>query len=180
MVAFQYRFVTTVEDLLDADATARAHLPWRLFRGLIESARQLERVQLWVIGGFLAVGLIIFMLSSTRNDMLAVACLTCAIPLYYFVVAPIRARKRIRSRATPRQTIQLAFDKDGVSLSEEGTGAIRKTWDEFRGAAETRRGVLLYFGKAKMWIPKRAFDSEAERLEFVKFVKQFEPGDTPP
>jgi hypothetical protein len=180
MVVFQYRFVTTVEDLLDADATARAHLPRRLYRFLRESARQLERTQLWVIGGLLALGLIIFVLTSTRGDLLAVSLVVSSVLLYYFVVAPRRVRKRIRIQGAARQTVQLGFDRDGVSLDKEGAGPVMKTWDEFKGSTETARGVLLDFRKAKMWIPQRAFADDGQRREFVKFVKQFEPGDTPP
>jgi hypothetical protein len=180
MVAFQYRFVTTVEDLLDADATARAHLPLRLYRRLVETARQLEQAQLWIIGGLLGLGLIIFMVTSTWGDRLAVAFVAGSVLLYHFVIAPKRAEKRIRIRGAARQTIQLEFDRVGVSLEEEGAGPVMRTWDEFKGSTETKRGVLLYFRKAKMWIPQRAFANDAERREFVKFVKQFDPGDTPP
>jgi hypothetical protein len=146
----------------------------------MEFARQLERIQLWVIAGLLVLGLIIFMVMANWSDQLLVALVACSVLLYYFVVAPRRAQKRIRIRGASRQTIQLAFDRVGVSLDEEGAGPVMRTWDEFRGSTETTRGVLLYFRKAKMWIPQRAFANDAERREFVKFVKQFEPDDTPP
>ena len=32
----------------------------------------------------------------------------------------------------------------------------------------------------KMWMPQRVFANDEERREFVKYVKQFEPTDTPP
>ena len=42
-----------------------------------------------------------------------------------------------------------------------------------------KRGILLYFQTMKVLLPQRVFDNEEERREFVKFVKQYEPGDDP-
>ena len=179
MVAFQYRFVTTVDDLIDADAIDRARQPERMYRWLVERARELERIQLLVIGGLIALGFVIFALSSTWSDRLAIAFIGGLILLYHFVIAPRRARARIRSRNPARQTIRLEFGKGGVSMDVEGTGPVKKPWDDFTGFTESTRGVLLYFGKTTLLIPRRAFDSDDERREFVKYVKQFEPADTP-
>jgi hypothetical protein len=94
MVAFQYRFVTTVDDLVDADAIERARQPVLAYRWLVEMARQLEPLQLWVIGGLLAFGALIFVLLSTWGDRLALAAVAGLFPLYHFVIAPRRARTR--------------------------------------------------------------------------------------
>jgi len=180
MVLFQYRFVTTVDDLVDADAIERARQPQRIYRWLVDRVRELERTQLWLIGGLIGLGLIIFVLTSTGLDRLAIAFVVGLVLLYHFVIAPRRARERIRAQNPPRQTIRLAVGKEGVSVDVENAGSVRKPWDEFRGATETKRGVLLSFGTTKMWMPQRVFADDAERREFVKYVKQYEPFDTPP
>ena len=180
MVVFQYRFVTTVDDLIDADAIARAHQPGRVYRWLIERAHELEGFQLWVIGGLIALGLIVFALTSSGSDRLAITFVVGLVLLYHFVIAPRRARGRIRTQSPARQTIQLEFGKEGVSVDVEDTGPVRRPWDEFRGATEAKRGVLLFFRTTKMWMPRRVFVNDDERREFVKYVRQFEPTDTPP
>jgi hypothetical protein len=180
MVAFQYRFVTTVDDLVDVDAIERANGPQRVYRWLVDRVRELERIQLWLIGGLIALGLMFFIWTSTGIDRLAVAFVVGSVLLYHFVIAPRRARARIRTQRPARQTIRLAFGKEGVSLDIEDAGPVRRPWDEFRGATETKRGVLLYFGKTKMWMPRRVFANDDERREFVKYIKQYEPPDTPP
>ena len=166
MSVFQYRFVTTVDDLIDADAIARAHQPGRMYR--------------WLIGGLIALGLIVFAVTSSGGDRLAIAFVVGLVLLYHFVIAPRRARGRIRTESPARQTIQLEFGREGVSVDVEDTGPVRRPWDEFRGATEAKRGVLLFFRTTKMWMPRRVFVNDDERREFVKYVKQFEPADTPP
>jgi len=180
MVAFQYRFVTTVDDLVDVDTIERANGPQRVYRWFVERVRELERIQLWVIGGLIALGLAIFVWASTGIDRFVLALVIGLVLLYHFVIAPRRARARIRTQSPTRQTIRLAFGKEGVSVDVEDAGPVRRPWDEFRGATETKRGVLLYFRTTKMWMPRRVFASDAERREFVKYVKQYEPPDTPP
>ena len=180
MVVFQYRFVTTVDDLIDADAIARAHQPGRVYRWLIERAHELERFQLWVIGGLIALGLIVFAVSASGRDRLVIAFVVGSVLLYHFVIAPRRARERIRAQSPARQTIRLEFGKEGVSVDVENAGPVRRSWDEFRGATEAKRGVLLFFQTTKMWMPRRVFANDDERREFVKYVKQYEPTDTPP
>lgn len=180
MVLFQYKFVTTVDDLLDADAIERARQPERMYRWLMERARELESLHRLVIGGLIALGLIFFIWTSTGFDWLAIAFVVGSVLLYHFVIAPRRARERIRTRSPARQTIRLEFGKEGVSVDVENAGSVRRSWDEFRGATEARLGVLLSFRTMKMWMPQRVFDNDDERREFVKFVKQFEPSDTPP
>ena len=180
MVVFQYRFVTTVDDLIDADAIARAHQPGRMYRWLSERSRELEGTQRWLIGGLIALGLLVFAVSSSGGDRLAIAVVVGSVLLYHFVVAPRRARKRIRTQSPARQTIRLEFGKEGVSVDVENTGSVRRPWDEFRGATEAKRGVLLFFRTTKMWMPRRVFANDDERREFVKYVKQYEPTDTPP
>jgi hypothetical protein len=180
MVVFQYRFVTTVDDLVDADAIERSRQPERIYRWLKDLVQQLERLQLWVIGGLIALGLAIFVWSSTGIDRLVLALVIGLVLLYHFVVAPRRARARIRTQSPARQMIRLEFGREGVSMDVENAGAVRRPWDEFRGATEARRGILLYFRTTKMWMPQRVFANDAERREFVKYVKQYEPTDTPP
>lgn len=180
MVLFQYRFVTTVDDLVDADAMDRAHRPQRLYRWLVDRSRELERLQLWTIGGLISIGLIFFAFISNWSDQLAVAAVGGAILLYHFVIAPRRARERIRSQNPAQQAMRLEFGKEGVAMDVGGTGSVRKPWDDFRGAAEAKRGVLLYFRTTKMWMPQRVFANDSERREFVSFIKQYEPTDTPP
>lgn len=180
MVVFQYRFVTTVDDLLDADAIERAHRPRRIYRWLRERQHELARIHLWLIGALIGLGLIIFMWTSTGVDRLAIAALAGSVLLYHFVIAPRRARQRIRTRNPAQQTIRLEFGNEGVSVDLEDAGLVRRPWDEFTGATEARRGVLLYFGRTTLWMPQRVFDSNDERREFVKYVKQYEPPDTPP
>ena len=180
MVAFQYRFVTTVADLIDADAIERAHKPARIYRWLTELVRDLERIQLGLIGGLIAVGVMFFIWSLTGLDWLAIAFVVGSVLLYYFVIAPRRARERIRIQNPARQTIRLEFGKEGVSVDVEDAGSVRRPWDEFRGATEAKRGVLLYFRTTKMWMPRRVFANDDERREFVRYVKQYEPTDTPP
>ena len=179
MVAFQYSFVTTVEDLIDADAIDRADRPIRLYRLLLDRARQLERIQLYVIGGFLAVALLIFILSSTWSDRLVVALFGAMLPIYQFVIAPRRARARIRAQYPPQQTVELEFARDGVSMDIANSGRVKKSWDHFTRATESKRGVLLYFGKARLLMPRRVFGTDDERREFLNYVRQFEPMDTP-
>jgi hypothetical protein len=99
---------------------------------------------------------------------------------YHFVIAPRRTRARILAQRPSQQTIRLEFGTNGVSVDVEGGRAVTRRWDDFTGATATRHGVLLYFGTAKMWVPRRAFDSEEERREFLRFIKQYEPSDTPP
>ena len=180
MIVFQYRFVTTVDDLIDADAIARTHQPGRLYRWLIDRAREFEGIQRWLIVGLIALGLIVFAFTSSGGDRLAIALVVGSVLLYHFVIAPRRARGRIRTQSPARQTILLEFGRDGVSVDVEDTGPVRRPWDEFRGATEARRGVLLFFRTTKMWMPRRVFASDDERREFVKYVQQFEPADTPP
>ena len=180
MVVFQYRFVTTVDDLIDADAIARAHQPGRMYRWLSERSRELEGTQRWLIGGLIALGLLVFAVSASGGDRLAMAVVVGSVLLYHFVVAPRRAGKRIRTQSPARQTIRLEFGKEGVSVDVENTGSVRRPWDEFRGATEAKRGVLLFFRTTKMWMPRRVFANDDERREFVKYVKQYEPTDTPP
>jgi hypothetical protein len=180
MAAFQYRFVTTVDDLVDADAIERARQPQRILRGLMELVHQLERTQLWIIGGLIALGLIVFVWSSTGVDWLAITFVVGLVLLYYFVIAPRRARERIRKQNPRRQTVRLEFGREGVSVDVEDAGSLKKAWDEFSGATEAKRGVLLYFGTTTMWMPQRVFASDHERREFMTFVKQYEPIDTPP
>ena len=145
MVLFQYRFVTTVDDLLDADAIARARLPERLYRWLVERARELEHFQRWLIGGLIGLGLMFFVWSSTGFDWLAIAFVVGSVLLYHFVIAPRRVRARIRTQGPARQTIQLEFGQEGVSVDVANAGAVRRPWDEFRGATEARRGVCSRF-----------------------------------
>jgi hypothetical protein len=180
MVAFQYRFVTTVDDLVDVDSIERAQRPRRIYRWLLERVGELERLQLWLIGGLIALGLTFFIWTSTGIDRLAVAFVVGSVLLYHFVIAPRRARARIRTQSPARQTVRLAFGKEGISVDVADAGPVRRPWDEFRGATETKRGVLLHFRTAKMWMPQRVFASDDERREFVKYVKQYEPPDTPP
>jgi hypothetical protein len=179
MVAFQYRFVTTIDDLLDADAIDRAQQPAQIYRWVVDRARQLEGTPRLVIGGLLAVGLLIFVMAATRGDQLAIATVALLFLGYHFVVAPRRARARIRAQSPAQQTIQLEFGREGVSVDLENTGPVRRTWDEFTRAADTTRGVLLYFRTMKLLMPRRVFASEEERRQFVSYVKQFEPADTP-
>lgn len=179
MVAFQYRFVTTVDDLIDADAIDRAQRPARIYRWLAERARQLERVQLQVIIALLGLGLLIFVVTSTWVDRFAVATVPGMILLYHYVIGPRRAEKRIRSKSPTRQKVQLDFGNDGVVLDVEDAGTVRTPWHDFMRVADSKRGILLYFHTMKVMLPKRVFDNENERREFMKFVKQYEPTDTP-
>ena len=75
--------------------------------------------------------------------------------------------------------VQVAFGADGIAMEVEHGGSVRKPWHEFTRAADTRRGVLLYFGSMTLLMPRRVFASDEERREFVKYVTQFEPTDTP-
>lgn len=179
MVAFQYRFVTTVDDLIDADAIDRAQKPVRMYRWLAEKARQLERVQLQIIIALLGLGVLIFAVTSTWPDRLAVAFVAGLILLYHFWIAPRRAEKRIRSKSPARQTVLLEFGNDGVLVDVENAGAVKTSWHDFMQAADSKRGILLYFQTMKVMLPRRVFDDENERREFMKFVKQYEPADTP-
>ena len=180
MVLFQYRFVTTVDDLLDAEAIQRARQPERMYRWIMDRAREMEGLPRLVVGGLIALGLMFFVWTSTGFDWLVIALVVGSVLLYHFVIAPRRARERIRAQGPARQTIQLEFGKEGVSVDVENAGSVRRPWDEFRGATEAKRGVLLSFRTMKMWMPQRVFDNDDERREFVKFVKQYEPFDTPP
>jgi hypothetical protein len=180
MVVFQYRFVTTVDDLIEAHAVERAHQPMRIYRWLVDRARELEQLQLWLIGGLIGLGLVIFLVSSTGGDRLAVALVAGSLLLYYFVIAPRRARTRIRTQGPARQAIRLEFGNEGVLVNVEDAGPVRRPWEEFKGAMETRRGVLLSFRTMKVWMPRRVFATDDERREFVNYVKEYEPNDTPP
>jgi hypothetical protein len=180
MTAFHYRFDTTVEDLVDADAIDRANAPRRIYRWIVERGRELERVQLLAIGGFVALGLIIFVWASSARDLVVIAVIVGAALLYNFVIAPRRARARIRAQGPAQRTMRLEVGREGVLVNVEDDRPVNRSWDEFRGATEAARGVLLRFGTEKMWIPRRAFTSDDERREFVKYVKQYEPPDTPP
>ena len=179
MVAFQYRFVSTVDDLIAADAIEREQRPKRLYRWAVDLVHQLERIQLYVIGAFIALAVIIFVLSSTWLDRLVLAVVAGLVPLYYYVIAPKRVEKRLRAANHASRTILLEFGKDGVSIDVANGGPVKTSWYEFTRATVTKRGILLYFQTMKVLLPQRVFDNEEERREFVKFVKQYEPGDDP-
>jgi len=179
MAAFQYRFVTTIEDLLEADAIDRRQGLVRMYRRLMEVARQFEPHQRWAIAGMLLLSLLIFAVTLTWGERLAVAAVVGVLLLYHFVIAPRRARARILASSPARRTIQLEFGNDGVLLDVENGGRVKTPWYEFTRAAESRSGVLLYFQTTKLLLPQRVFDSEEERSEFVRYLKQQEPDDTP-
>lgn len=180
MVSFRYRFVATVDDLVDAEAAARAHLPARVYRAVADAADQLENIHRWIIGGLLALAFVVFTLIARPSDWLVLALVAAGVSAYHFVIAPRRTRARLLAERPAQQAVHLEFGTDGVSIDLEGGHTATRRWDDFTGATATRRGVLLSFGTATMWVPRRAFEDENERLEFLRFIKQYEPSDTPP
>ena len=166
MVAgYHYQFVSTVDDILEAEA--------------MERAEQLQRWLIWLVAGlaFLALFLLAFFDGFLRFLLIIVAISAL---VYHFGVKPIQTRKRIRAEGRPRQQMRLEFAREGIVVDVEGVGAVRRSWNDFKRAADMSRGVLIYFLDGRMWLPGRVFSSDDERRAFVEFVRRYEAPDTPP
>jgi hypothetical protein len=167
MDGYRYRFVTTVDDVLEADAMARADF--------------IQRWLVWLVGGLALFALLLMIFTSSDGVMRPLVGIGALGGLVYqFGIKPIRARRRIRAESRPPQAMRLEVAREGILIDVEGIGPVRRPWDDLARAADMKRGVLIYFLDGTTWLPQRVFADDDERRAFVEFVRRYEAPDTPP
>jgi hypothetical protein len=160
---YKYRFTSTVEDLLEAEEAERSAFIRGPFRWAI--------VVLGLV--WLAVGLATLVRQPTWQPLVW-TCLGLGV-LYYFVVRPRRRASRITNNNAVRQDLTLEFADSGLNLGVSGVGQFTRQWNELVGITDTDKGILFYFSDGvKNWLPSRVFASDAEKGNFVEFLKGHE------
>ena len=160
---YHFEFTSTLEDLLEAEEAERSIFLRRPFRWVV-----------MLIGvAWLGAGVVTFLAMPAWRSIVW-TCLG-ALVLFYLAFRPYWRRRQIEKRNARNQTVVLEFGDRGVDLDISGVGRFTRGWDELAGITNTPEGILFYFiDGIKNWLPKRVFESELQRNDFLEFLSRNE------
>ncbi len=162
-LTFQYRFISTVKDLLEAEEAERIA---RLFRAPF-------RWMVILLGAvWLSVGMFTFDFSNLSWRPVVSLLLGVGI-IYYFVAKPYLSRRKIRRNNALQQELVLEFYDDCIKIEAEDAGCFTRGWDELLTFIDTPKGIIFYFEDgAVSWLPERLFVAQEERQAFIEFLQE--------
>lgn len=158
---YQYRFVSTIQDLLEAEEAERTA---RLFRAPFRWIIILLGV-LWLLAG-------IFTFDASNLSWRPIVWLLLGVGvIYYFVAKPYLRRRKIRLNNSSQQELVLAFYDDCITIEAGATGSFTRSWNEFLTFIDTPKGIIFYFDDGVVsWLPKRLLPTQEEREVFIDFL----------
>jgi hypothetical protein len=164
---YQYSFISTTSDLLDAEEAVRtvrwARFPFRL---------------LIILMGFLwmGAGIAAFDVSNPLGRPIVWLILGSGI-LYYFLVVPGLIRSKIRNNVDNGEMTVIGFDDAKIMININNVGCLVRRWDDFIGFNDSKKGIIFYFNDGIVnWLPNRVFLDKDKRVDFVKFLQEKQQG----
>ena len=158
---YQYSFISTTSDLLDAKEAGRT-ARW---------ARAPFRLLLIVLGivWFIA-GIVTFNPSNLIGRSIIWLLLGTGV-IYYFLINPLIIRSRIKKSAGNYELV-IEFDNDRININAGDTGRFLRKWEELTSFVDAKKGIVFYFDDGIVnWLPNRVFNGKTERDKFLGFLR---------
>lgn len=152
------QFTPTTEDYI---STLRAYL-WHMGH---------LRLMLAAFGMVFICGC--FLIAASESYRAMAALLIIQLPLfglYFWVITPLLLARRVQRNEQFRGIIHWQLSQDHVVIRNEFAETCLN-WDQFKQVSETSTHYLL-LTNTLLFIPKRAFGSEADESAFRHLVKQ--------
>lgn len=159
---YKYQFVSTVEDLLEAEEAERTY----------RSARAPFRWIIALLGvAWLTMGVLAFDWSTPSWRPVVWLFLGVGV-IYYFVVKPYARRNRIRKSNARQQDVAIEFYDEIIKISISGIGDFTRKWEDLVEFIDTHKGIIFYFSDGVVnWIPERVLSDKEERNKFIDFLQ---------